>query len=136
VHYGAAPERRGGRQRFIDGTFSALIVVVMVLTAAMCWGPVPLAWLWVCGQINYRTDSVFLAISVAFLGMILTMMVVLALVKRIDQFWILVRRAAGHDQTKGIIGPVFAVAAVVGATAFSIWLLVFAGLGPTFAPGG
>jgi hypothetical protein len=68
--------------------------------------------------------------------MILTMLAVLALVKRLDQFWILVRRAAGHDQRTGIIGPVFAVAAIIGASAFTIWLVFIAGLGPTFAPGG
>lgn len=134
VRYRETPQRRDGSRRFVDEAVGGAIAVLMVLVAASCWGPIPLAWLWISGQINYRTDSVSLAIFVAFLGMILTLMAVLALVKRIDELWILVRRAAGHDQRKGIIGPVFAVAAVIGATVFTAWLLLFAGLGPTFAP--
>jgi hypothetical protein len=135
VHYADTPERRGGRQRIVDTSFAIAIAVVMVVVAAACWGPIPLAWLWICGQINFHTDSVSAAIFIAFLGMILTMLAVLALVKRLDQFWILVRRAAGHDQKTGIIGPVFGVAAIIGASAFTIWLVFIAGLGPTFAPG-
>ena len=46
------------------------------------------------------------------------------------------RRAAGHDQRKGVIGVVFAIAAIIGVTLFTIWLLIFAGLGPTLAPTG
>ena len=136
VRYAAPPERRKGGQRVVDTSFATLIAVVMVIVAASCWGPIPLAWLWICGQINYHTDSVSAAIFVAFLGMILTMLLILALVKRLDQFWILVRRAAGHDQRTGIIGPVFAVAAIIGASVFTFWLIFIAGLGPTFSPGG
>jgi len=64
----------------------------------------------------------------------LTLLAGLAIMRRIDQFWILARRAAGHDQRKGAIGPVFAVAAVVGVTAFTIWLVFIAGLSPSLAP--
>ena len=75
-----------------------------------------------------------LGIFCAFVGMLLTLMGGLALVKRLDQFWILVRRAAGHDQRKGIITPVFAAAAIIGSTSFVIWLLFIAGLTPSLAP--
>ena len=40
------------------------------------------------------------------------------------------RRAAGHDQRKGMIGPVFAAATVIGVTLFALWFLLFAGPGP------
>ncbi len=136
VRYRDAPERRGGAQQFVDALFSGSIVAVMVLVAGSFWGPIPMAWLWIGAQIQYHADSVSLAIFVAFLGMLLTLLAGLALVKRLDGFWILVRRAAGHDQRKGIIGPVFAVAAVIGVTAFSIWFFLIAGMGPTIAPTG
>jgi len=58
----------------------------------------------------------------------------LVVLKRLDRFWILARRAAGHDQRSGVIGRVFATTAVVGAAGFTFWLLVIAGLGPTVAP--
>jgi hypothetical protein len=134
VRYRAVPERGSRRRQLFDAGVAAAIVLVMILVAASFWGPIPMAWLWIGAQVQHQTDSVSLGIFVAFLGMILTLLGGLAIVKRLDAIWILVRRAAGHDQTKGIIGPVFATAAIIGVTVFTIWLLVFAGLGPTFAP--
>jgi hypothetical protein len=134
VRYRSAPERAGDRRRTFDEAVAAVIAAVMVVVAGSFWGPIPMAWLWIGAQIQYHTDSVSLGIFVAFLGMLLTLMAGLALVKRLDQFWILVRRAAGHDQRKGIIGPVFAVAAVIGGTAFLVWFLLVAGPTPTLAP--
>jgi hypothetical protein len=45
-----------------------------------------------------------------------------------------VRRAAGVDQRTGALGRVFATTAVVGTVAFTAWLLLIGGLGPTLAP--
>jgi hypothetical protein len=134
VHYRAVPERGSRRRAMFDAAVAGAIVLLMIVVAASFWGPIPMAWLWIGAQVQHLTDSVSLAIFVAFLGMILTLLAGLSLVKRLDGFWILVRRAAGRDQTKGIIGPVFAAAAVIGVTAFTIWLLFIAGLGPQFAP--
>jgi hypothetical protein len=134
VRYRGTPERATGGRRVMDAVFAASILVLMGLIAVCFWGPIPMAWLWIGAQIQYRTESVSAALAIAFLGMILTLLAGLAVVKRLDQFWILVRRAAGHDQRKGVIGPVFATAAIIGVTLFSIWLLFFAGLGPTLAP--
>jgi hypothetical protein len=134
VRYRETPERATGRRRVIDEAVAATILGFMVLVAATFWGPIPMAWLWVGAQIQYHTDSVSLGIFAAFVGMVLTLMAGLALVKRLDEFWILARRAAGHDQRTGIIGPVFAVAAIVGVVAFTIWLIFIAGLSPTLAP--
>ncbi len=134
VRYRGTPERATGGRRVMDAVFAASILVLMGLIAVCFWGPIPMAWLWIGAQIQYRTESVSAALAIAFLGMILTLLAGLAVVKRLDQFWILVRRAAGRDQRKGVIGPVFATAAIIGVTLFSIWLLFFAGLGPTLAP--
>ena len=106
----------------------------MGLVAVCFWGPIPMAWLWVTAQVDYHLDSISLAIFVGFLGMLPDAPAGLALMRRLDQFWILVRRAAGHDQRGGAIGPVFAVAAVVGVTLFTIWLVLIAGLSPSLAP--
>jgi hypothetical protein len=136
VRYRGTPEKGSGRRRVFDALFAWSILALMGLIAVCFWGPIPMAWLWVGAQVQYQTDSVSLALVVAFTGMILTLLAGLSLVKRLDQFWILVRRAAGHDQRKGVIGPVFGIAAIIGVTLFSIWLLIFAGLGPTLAPTG
>ena len=58
----------------------------------------------------------------------------LIVLKRIDRFWILARRAAGHDQRQGVLGRVFATTAVIGTVGFTFWLLFIGGLGSTLAP--
>ena len=134
VHYRDVPERKQGPRRVVDAIVAASILVFMGLVAVCFWGPIPMAWLWIGAQIKYHTESISLALFVAFLGMLLTLMAGLGLMRRLDQFWILVRRAAGHDQRSGVIGPVFAIAAVVGVTLFTIWLVLIAGLSPSLAP--
>ena len=134
VRYRDTPKQRQGRRRVVDEIVAATILFFEGLVAVTFWGPIPMAWLWIGAQVKHQTGSISLFIVVGFLGMLLTLMAGLALMRRIDQFWILARRAAGHDQRSGAIGPVFAVAAVIGVTLFTIWLLVFAGLGPSLAP--
>ncbi|MDQ5807414.1 MAG: hypothetical protein M3320_01940 [Actinomycetota bacterium] len=136
VRYRDAPERRQGPRRLVDQLVAASILLFMGLVAVCFWGPIPMAWLWVAAQIKYHTESVTLGIGLGFLGMLLTLLAGLALMRRLDLFWILVRRATGHDQRKGAIGPVFAVAAIVGVTAFTIWLVLIEGLSPSLAPTG
>ena len=108
----------------------------MVLINLLFWGPLPAGWLWIGSQVDYHTDSVSLGLLVTFVGLMLTLVFALAVLKRLDHAWILVRRAAGHDQRKGIIGPIFATTAAIGATAFTFWLLFIGGLGPSLAPSG
>ena len=98
VRYREAPQPSAGRRRSFDSALATLILAVMVIVAASFWGPIPAAWLWIGAQVQYHLDSVSLALFVAFLGMLLTLMAGLVLLKRLDQFWILVRRAAGNDQ--------------------------------------
>ena len=134
VRYRALPEQGSARRRTFDRLLAASILVLMGLVAVSFWGPIPAGWLWICGQINYQTGSVFFAIFIAFLGMLLTLLLGLAVMRWFDQLWILVRRAAGYDQRTGLIGPVFGVASIVGVTLFTIWLLFIGGLGPSLAP--
>jgi hypothetical protein len=136
VRYRAVPEPGGARRRAADRAFAASLLGLMGLVAATFWGPIPLAWLWVAAQVQVRTDSVSLAIALAFAGMLATLMLGLSAMRRLDAFWILVRRAGGHDQRAGMIGPVFAVAAVIGTTLFCVWLFVIAGPGSSLAPAG
>lgn len=134
VRYRALPERGSDRRQVLDEVLAGAIAGVMVLLNLSFWGPLPAAWLWVGSQVDYQTGSIGMGIFVAFLGMLLTLMGMLAVLKQIDHVWILVRRAAGHDQRRGILVPIFATTAVVGAIAFSIWLIFVGGLGPELAP--
>lgn len=135
VRYRQAPERGSSRRQHVDDLLALAVAGVMALVNLLFWGPIPAGALWVAAQLSDGGERVFLAIVAAFalcLGALMTGLVVL---KRLDALWILVRRAAGHDQRRGIVGPMFAVCAVVGGTAFTIWLVFIAGLGSSMIPG-
>jgi hypothetical protein len=61
--------------------------------------------------------------------MLATLLATLALLKRIDHWWKLVRRAAGHEQKQGALERVFAVTLVIMGSAFLFWFLVLEGPG-------
>jgi hypothetical protein len=134
VKYRSSPRYAGERRQRIDRALAAALLALMVFVNLLFWGPLPLGWLWVGSQVDYLSGSTFLGITVAFFGLLLTLLVALVLMRRIDVLWILFRRAGGHDQRQGSIGRVFAVTAAIGAVLFTGWLLLFAGLGPTLAP--
>ena len=59
----------------------------------------------------------------------------LALLKRLDAAWILVRRAAGHDQRRGALGRIFGATAAVCAVVFAFWFVVIHGPGSSVVSG-
>jgi hypothetical protein len=134
VRYRALPQPGTARRRRFDSLLAGALLVAMTCVAVSFWGPLPAAWLWVGSQIDYRTDSVSLGIFAAFLGLLFSLLGGLMAMRRLDDAWILVRRAAGHDQRQGAMARIFAVSVAIGAIIFTIWLLLFAGLGPTLAP--
>ena len=134
VRYGAPPERGGRGRRLADVALAHALLALMVVVNLLFWGPIPAAALWVASQVQYRTDSVSLAIALGFAFLLAVLFAGLALLKRLDRAWILVRRAAGVDQRGGALARVFATTAVIGAIAFTAWLLLIGGLGPTLAP--
>jgi hypothetical protein len=136
VKYRAIPERGDARRQRRDRILAALILALMTVIGVSVWGPVPAGCLWIGSRFNYWTDSVVVGLITAFAAMLAVLFAGLAVMKRLDQAWILVRRAAGYDQRQGAIGRIFAISAGIGVVLFTIWLLIFAGLGPSLAPSG
>lgn len=134
TRYKAPPEPSSEARRRFDGLVAALLLALMSLVNLCFWGPIPAAWLWIGSQVNWRTDSLIAGLVVSFVGMIATLMFGLVILRRIDEAWILVRRASGIDQRTGVIGRVFAICAVVGAALFTFWFLIIVGPGSTFGP--
>jgi hypothetical protein len=93
-----------------------------------------LGWLWVGSQVDYKVDSVTAGITVAFVGMLVTLFVTLAIAKRLDYAWRLVRRAAGYEQREGMLNRIFVVSLIIAGSAFTFWFFVIVGPGPTVAP--
>ena len=134
TRYRTQPDPGSARRQRVDGLVARAVLGLMVVVNLLFWGPIPALSLWVASQVQYRTDSVGLGILLGFVLLLVLLFGGLAVLKRIDRFWILARRAAGHDQRQGAIGRVFATTAVIGASCFTIWLLFIGGLGPSLAP--
>jgi len=134
LQYRTPPEEGSGRRRRADSVLAAGVLALETLVVLSLWGPQPLAWLWVGSQVDYRTDSVMLGITVAFLGLIGSMILTLMLATRLDHLWRLIRRAAGHDQRDGVLGRIFMVTAIIAAVVFTFWLVVLQGPAPSMAP--
>ena len=121
-------------RRRVDGTIAVFVGLCMVLLNLLFFGPIPAAGLWLGAQVDYRTDNLGAGLVVSFASIMVMLFGGLMILKRIDQVWILIRRAAGHDQRTGILTPVFSTATVIAVVVFTVWLLGFAGLGPMLAP--
>jgi len=134
VRYRTPPERGGARRRLADALLAAGVLALEALVVLSAWGPQPVGWLWVGSRVDYWTGSVFGAITVAFLGLIGSLIVTLMIATRLDDGWRLLRRAAGHDQREGVLGRIFMVTAIVAAVAFTVWLMLIEGPAPSIAP--
>jgi hypothetical protein len=135
THFRTLPQRGSAARQRIDTYLANTMFLTMALLSLLCWGPIPIACLWIASQINYVSGSIGLGIFSSFLGLFVLLFGTLILLRRLDNAWILVRRAAGYDQRTGALGRVFATTAVICASAFSIWFVLIHGPGGTFFSG-
>jgi hypothetical protein len=136
THYTEQPQRAGGARQRIDRHMAEVLFGSMGVVSLLCWGPIPLASLWVGAQVDYLSGSVSLGILTAFVVLFVLLFGALRLLRAIDNMWILVRRAAGYDQRSGTLGKIFAVAAAVCGGAFMIWFVLIHGPGAEFSGNG
>ena len=125
VRYRALPERGSDGRRAFDTALAAALLVGEVVICLLFWGPLP-ARVAVGGRSrsSARPTTSARPSSAAFAGLLATLLLGLVGMRCLDNAWILVRRAAGHDQRVGKIGIVFAVTSVVGASIFALWFFV------------
>jgi predicted RND superfamily exporter protein len=94
---------------------------------------VPVAALWLGSQVvPFTSDMV--GIVVAGVVIMAMLVLVLVLLKRLDHVWKLARRAAGHDQKRGMLERIFVGTLIVAASAFLIWFLILTGPGSMLVP--
>jgi hypothetical protein len=134
LRYRGRPVQAGQARRGVDRLLSALLLTLETLLCLTLWGPQPIGWMWVGSQVNYASRSVFLGIVSAFFGMVCTLFITVALAKRVDHGWKLVRRAAGYEQKRGALERIFIISAGIAAVGFAFWFLIIAGPGPQIAP--
>jgi hypothetical protein len=127
--YRSLPERGTDARQRADRLVAHGLLALEIVISLLFWGPIPAGALWLASRMQYWGAGVGLAILVGFAAMVAVLMAGLMALKRIDQAWILVRRAAGVDQRQGALGRVFAVTAVICASIFAFWFLIINGPG-------
>jgi hypothetical protein len=135
VRFRAVPKRGTEARQRIDGSLAGVLLAAMIALSLLCWGPIPLACLWIGSEIDYLTGSVFLGIIVAFIALFPLLFGALSILRQLDHGWILVRRAAGHDQRTGVMGRIFGTTAFFCALAFLFWFVVIHGPGSQVVSG-
>jgi hypothetical protein len=129
VRYGRLPERGSKRRIAIDAVASAVLLGLMALLTAALWGPLPVAAMWISSQV--ASENVGVWILLAFVLVLAFVFGTLMLLRRLDNVWILVRRAAGVDQREGILGRLFLITTVVVVPIFTVWFAFLGGMRPT-----
>jgi hypothetical protein len=134
LRYRGTPATGSAARRGADRAFAALLLAIELLLCISVWGPQPIAWLWFGSHVDYWTGSVSAGIASAFAGMMVTLFITMAIAKRVDHAWKLVRRASGIEQKKGALERIFIIALLVVGSAFAFWFFIIVGPGPQLAP--
>jgi hypothetical protein len=122
-----------GRQR-LDRLLAYGLLALELLMCLSLLGPQPLAWFWVGSQVQALTGYVTAGIGTIMLGTLASLLITVALARRVDVAWRLVRRAGGHEQERGALERIFAISVACALVAFTIWFLLIQGPGPSLAP--
>jgi hypothetical protein len=120
--------------RSVDHILASGLLLLEAVLVASVWGPQPVGWLWVASQVSYLADSVAVGLLAGLAGMVVTLVLTVAVLTRLDHAWMLVRRAAGCDQREGCLERLFVLATVIAVPVFLLWLFVIEGPGSLMFP--
>jgi hypothetical protein len=110
------------------GTGAILVLAIMLVGSLVLWIGAPLLWLWVGSQIEGATASVGTAIGSAFLGAVLTIVLVAAVLGKLSNYYRANRVARGLDDPGHVVlEAVLVISASIAVTVFVIWFLFLAG---------
>jgi len=110
---------------------AALLLTMMLVGSLVLWVGVPLLWLYIGSQIQGSTDSIGLSLLVMFVGVILSIGVVVVLLGRLNHKYSEVREARGLDSYGNVaLEGILAVSAGVALVGFGAWFFLFSGSSP------
>src|SRR5437764_2570313 len=79
------------------GAAAVLVLLIMFLGSLVLWIGAPLLWLWVGSQIEGSTASIGEAVGATFLGAVLTIVLVAAILAKLSNVYRSNRIAQGQD---------------------------------------
>jgi hypothetical protein len=119
------------RELLRTGTSTILAVLIMITGSFVLWIGTPLLWLWVGSQVEARTASVGAAVGATFLGAVLTIVLLAAVLAKLSNVYRASSVARGLDDPGHfLLEVVLVVSAGVALVGFVIWFLFLAGAEP------
>ena len=113
------------------GTGAVLLLGIMVIGSIVLWAGTPLMWLWIGSQVQGQTQSLGTALAVAFVGVVITVMLLASLLSRLSDGYRINRvNRGGEDPGHVVLEGVLVISAGVAIAAFAVWFLFFAGAAP------
>jgi hypothetical protein len=100
---------------------SFLVLAAEAFGTVLMWVPIPLAWFWIGARVYDATHSIMADGIVVLGGFLVSVIVVLKVLTRLDEVWVELRRRAGHDQREGALNQVVIVSATFGVVGFWVW---------------
>jgi hypothetical protein len=134
VRYRDPGEPVSEKRRSADRVLAGALLTLEALLCLTLFGPQPAGWLWIGSQVEYLTGYVTVGIGTIMVGCLVSLFGTLAIAKRVDHAWILVRRAAGYRQERGALERIFAASVGLAVVAFTVWFLLIQGPTPSLAP--
>jgi hypothetical protein len=102
-----------------------LVLALECVGSLAMWAAIPLAWLWIGGRVYSLTSSLGLDVLVAFAGFVATLVLAVALLRRLDEIWIRLRLRAGYEQEEGALTEVVTISATLALLLFVGWYYLF-----------
>ena len=119
------------RRLLMTGAGAALVLAIMVIGSIVLWAGTPLAWLWIGAQIQGATQSLGTALAAAFVGVIVSVLLLASLLARLSDLYRVNCVARGLDDPGHVVlEGVLVVSAGISLAAFTIWFFLFAGAAP------
>jgi hypothetical protein len=113
------------------GVAAVLVLLIMVIGSLVLWLGTPLLWLWIGSQIEASTSSLGAAIGATFLGAVLTIVLVAAILARLSNFYRANCVARGmNDPGHFVLEMVLVVSAGLSLVAFVVWFFFLSGAEP------
>jgi hypothetical protein len=113
------------------GAGAVLVVLIMIFGSLVLWVGAPLLWLWLGSQIEGATSSLGASIGAAFLGAVLTIVLVAMILSKLSNVYRANRRSRGLEDTGHfVLEVVLVISAGLALVAFVIWFFFLAGAEP------
>ncbi|HEY2436261.1 MAG TPA: hypothetical protein VGH93_03710 [Solirubrobacteraceae bacterium] len=112
------------------GAGAVLVILIMVLGSLVLWIGTPLLWLWIGSQIE-GSSSIGPAVGATFIGAVLTIVLVAAVLGKLSNVYRANRVARGlNDPGHFVLEVVLVVSASITLIVFVLWFFFFAGAEP------